>query len=364
MTKIQVMNARHEALPLIETALGMHLAPGGDQLSTYAAFVLRRLVGMLSPCTRRDLVARAKQALAAFVEQDSELLIRGALEDLIVGGDVLELPVLVGGKEGEALLRLLGAPPSFVVFEDFVRIIGIASDDARFLPEDICARVRARGGDRFIDDEDPASLAQLLTDLGLRRIDITRWLGEESNEAADDFLKRMVERLARMGREGGLAEPSWLWPSDGRWSTYRSRWKPVAPDINVGIVRAKQHYGNPRWYFAQKSGSTFRLLDLPIEGEVEVRGCDLAWAIQLALDYTRGHPARYHLREKDAHWAEIRLEFPLPLRYRRRLLHLGGHRSDSEQGFSFYVPTADVESAEAILSGAWMVSANNRNRYD
>jgi hypothetical protein len=129
-------------------------------------------------------------------------------------------------------------------------------------------------------------------------------------------------------------------------------------------VRARQHYGNPRWYFAQKFGSDFRLLDLPVEDEVEVRGCDLAWAIQLAIDYTRGHPARYHVHVQDAQWAEIRVEFPLPLRCRRRLLHLGGYRSDNEQGFSFYVPTTDLKSAEVILSGAWMVPVDNRSRYD
>jgi hypothetical protein len=360
MTKIHVMNTRHEALPLIEAALGMRPAPDGDHLATYIAFVLRRLVGMLGPCTRRDVVARAKRALVAYVEQDPELLIRGTLEDLIVGGDVLELPVLVGVQEDEASLRLLGAPPSFVVCEKIIRVIGIGSDDARFLPEDVFARVQARGGDRFIEDEDPASLIQLLTELGLRRIDMTRWLGKESNEAADVFIKRMTERLAQTGRVGGLAEPSWLWPSDGCCPTYRSRWKPDAPNVDVGIVRAKQHYGNPRWYFAQKSGNTLRLLDLPVDGETEVRGCDLAWAIQLAIDYTRGHPARYHVRARDAQWTEIRLEFPLPLHCRRRLLRLGGHRSDNEHGFSFYVPTADLESAMAILSGAWMVPADNR----
>jgi hypothetical protein len=360
MTQIQVLNNRYESLPYIEDALAMRLAPKGDRLATYAAFLLRRLVGMLGPCTRRDVVSRAKQALASYVNTDPETLIRGALEDLIVGGDVLELPVLMGDLEEEASLRLLGAPPSFVVCDQLIRVIGIAPDDARFLPEAIYARVQARGGDRFIADEDPATLSRLLTELGLRRIDTARWLGKESNEAADVFLKRMTERLIHTGRVGGLAEPSWLWPSNGSSLMYRSRWKIEAPSTDLVIARAKQHYGNPRWYFALKSASNLRLLDLPVEGEAENRGCDLAWSIQLALDYTRGHPARYHVRARDAQWAEICVDFPLPLRYRRRLLHLGGHRSDSEQGFCFYVPTADLESAEVILTGAWMVPADNR----
>ena len=309
MIKIQVMNARHNARPLIESSLGMRLAANSDQLATYIAFLLRRLVGMLSPCTRRDVIARARQALAAYVEQDSELLIRGTLEDLIVGGDVLELPVLVEGQEDHRSLRLLGAPPSFVVCEKFIRVIGIASDDARFLPDGVYNRMQARGGDRFIDDEDQVSLVQLLTDLGLRRIDMKRWLGKESSETAEVFLKRITERQAQMGRLGGLSEPSWLWPSDEKLPTYRSRWKPDAPDVDIGIVRAKQHYGNPRWYFAQKSGNALRLLDLPVEDEAEARGCDLAWAIQLAIDYTRGRPSRYRVCALDAQWTQILTEF-------------------------------------------------------
>ena len=360
MTDIQLVATRHEALPLIEGALGMRLAPDADRMATYTAFLLRRLVGVLSPCSRRDVVSGAKQALAEYADVDLDAFIRGTLEDLIVGGDVLELPVLVGEREGDFSLRLLGAPPSFVVCDQFVRIIGIAPDDSRFLPEDLYARMQARGGDRFIHDEGMAELEQLLTELGLRRIEIDRWLGKDNDEPADVFLKRMTERLSRLGRIGGLAEPSWLWPSEGRSISYRSRWQPISPDIGPVIVRAPQRYGNPRWYFADVSGHDLRLLDLPVDGEAATRGCDLAWTIQLALDHTRGHSARYHIHTQDEQWTQIGVDFPLPLSHRRRLLHLGGHRSGEEQGFRFNVPTVDLESAEAILTGAWMLPADNR----
>lgn len=359
MTDIQLVPARHQALPDIETALGMRLAPDADRLATYTAFLLRRLVGVLGPCNRRDVISRAKQAVAGYIDIDLDAFVRGTLEDLIVGGDVLELPVLVSEHEGESALRLLGAPPSFVVRDQRVRMIGIAPDDARFLPEDLYARMQARGGDRFIDDADMTELTRLLTELGLRRIDVARWLGKDSDETADVFLKRMTDRLTRLGRIGGLAEPSWLQPAQERSLSYHSRWQPIPPDAGRGIVRAPQRYGNPRWYFAEVCGHDLRLLDLPIDGEAATRGCDLAWTIQLALDHTRGHPARYHVHVQDAQWTRIRVEFPLPLGFRRRLLHLGGHRSIEDQGFRFYVPTADFESAEAILSGAWMVPADN-----
>ncbi len=359
MTRIQLVAARCDALPVIESALGMRLASDADRLATYTAFVLRRLVGVLGPCSRRDAVLRAKQALAEYADTDLDTTVREVLEDLIVGGDVLELPVLVGEHEGDSAIRLLGAPPSFVVCNHCVRLIGIAPDDARFLPEDLHTRMRARGGDRFIDDENTEELAQLLTELGLKRIDLDRWLGKEGDESADVFLKRMTERLTRLGRIGRLTEPSWLWPSDGSSVSYRSRWRPIPPKVGPGIVRAPQRYGNPRWYFAEIYGHELRLLDLPVEGEEATRGCDLAWAIQLALDYARGCPARYHVYARDSKWIQIRVEFPLPLGFRRRLLHLGGYRSSQDQGFCFYVPTSDLESAEAILSGAWMVPADN-----
>jgi len=359
MTDIQLMPTRHEALPSIELALGMRLAPDADRLTTYTAFLLRRLVGVLGPCNRRDVISRAKQAMVGYADVDLDALVRGTLEDLIVGGDVVELPTLVGEHAEESALRLLGAPPSFVVRDKRVRVIGIAPDDARFLPEDLYARMQARGGDRFIEDESTTDLTQLLTELGLRRIDVARWLGKDSDESSDVFLKRMTERLTRLGRIGSLAEPSWLWPAQGHSLSYRSRWQPVPPDAGRGIVRAPQRYGNPRWYFAEVCGRDLRLLDLPLDGEAATRGCDLAWTIQLALDHTSGHPAHYHVHVHDEQWTQIRVEFPLPLGFRRRLLHLGGHRFSEDQGFRFYVPTVDIESAEAILSGAWMVPADN-----
>lgn len=359
MTEIRLMATRHEALTTIEAALGIRLATEGDRLATYAAFLLRRLVGTLGPCSRRDVISRAKQALAGYADVDLDILIRLALEDLIIGGDVLELPVLVGDHEEESSVRLLGAPPSFLVCGQLVRIIGIAPDDARFLPEGLYGCMQARGGDRFIEGRDTARLAQLLTDLGLRRIDVARWLERQIDESPEIFLQRMMDRLSRLGRTGKLLEPSWLWPSDGRRSSYRSRWQTVPPDDGLGIVRAPQRYGSPRWYFAQVSDRDLRLLDLPVDGEVSTRGCDLAWTIQLALDHTQGHPARYHVDVRDAQWTQIRVEFPLPLGFRRRLLHLGGRRSNEDHGFRFYVPTADLESAELILCEAWMIPADS-----
>ncbi len=359
MTVISLMAARQETLPSIEAALGMRLAPDADRLVTYAAFLLRRFVGVLGPCSRRDVMSRAKQALAQYADIDLDALIKGTLEDLIVGGDVLELPVLMGTQVEESVLRLLGAPPSFVMCDQLVRIIGIAPDDARFLPEELYARMQARGGDRFIKDKDAAELMQLLMELGLRRIDVARWLGKDSDESAGVFLKRMTDRLARLGRIGGLTEPSWLWPAQGHSFPYRSRWRSAPPEAGRGIVRAPQRYGNPRWYFAEVIGCDLRLLDLPIEGEVATRACDLAWTIQLALDHMHGHPARYHACVDNTEWTKIRVEFPLPLSCRRRLLHLGGYRSSEDEGFHFCVPTTDLASAEAILSGAWMVPADN-----
>lgn len=359
MTNIRLMASRQEALPVIEAALGMSLARDGEHLVTYTAFLLRRLVGMLGPCRRRDVISRTKLALTDHADIDVDVMIKGALEDLIVGGDVLELPVLIGEQREDSCLRLLGAPPSFVVCGQRVRIVGIAPDDARFLPEELHRNIQSRGGDRFIEAEDTAELIQLLTGLGLRRIDLARWLGKERDVPAEAFVKNVTERMTRLGRVSNLADASWLWPSDERHRSYRSRWRPEPVLVGPAIVRAPQRYGNPRWYLAETRNDELRLLDLPFEGEVSMRGCDFAWTIQLALDHIQGFPSRYNVQVQDARWTRIRVEFPLPLGIRRRLLHLGGHRSGEEQGFYFYIPTADLESAEAILSGAWMVPGDN-----
>jgi hypothetical protein len=362
MNPIQLVSTRHAALPYIAEALSMRLATGAEWLSTYAAFILRRLIGTMAPCSRRDLRRQAKLALAGITEEALDDLINGALEDLIVGGDVLELPVLAEGHGAGTTLQILGARPSFVIQDPRIRILGIAPDDARFLPEDVQARVQARGGDRFIEAEDTTEVCALLMDLGLQQIEVARWLGADTDEPADTFLRRMADYLQRMGRNESLVEMQWLWPSDGQPASYRDRWHADHPlDAGMCIARAPQRYGNPRWYLVATGGAyDQRILELPLDGEAAVRACDLAWRIQLALDYTRGHPMRYHVTRIDADWAQIRIEFPLSLHDRRRMLHLGGRRISEDHGFRFTVPLADLPSAEAILTSAWMVPAKTR----
>lgn len=359
MSPIQLVPERRAALPCIEEVLGLRLAPGAEWLSTYAAFILRRLIGTLAPCSRRDLLRQAKVALAGLTEEALDDVVSGTLEDLIVGGDVLELPVLAGDRGAGTPLQLLGAPPGFVVQGQRIRILGIAPDDARFLPEDVQAIVLARGGDRFIDCEDAGEISTLLCDLKLRQIDVAQWLGADTDEPADTFLRRIAEYLERMGRSESLVEMQWLWPSDGLPARYRDRWHAEPPsDVAMCIARAPQRYGNPRWYLVANGGAHGQhILELPLDGEVATRACDLAWRIQLALDYTRGHPMRFHVTAADAEWAQIRLEFPLPLHDRRRLLHLGGRRTSEDHGFRLTVPLTDLSSAEAILTSAWMVPA-------
>ena len=358
--KVELLPSRLDSRSYLERALGLQLAPGADWTTTYAAFTLRRLVGVLAPCSRRELLAQARRALAGVIQDDLDDLITGALEDLLVGGDVLELPALIANHAKRAPVLLFGATPSFIVQEGSIRIIGIAIDDARFLPEGIHARVLARGGDRFIQEADVAPLASLLTDLGLRQIDAARWLGIGTDEPATAFLRRVRELVAARGRDEQLADVSWLWPSDGRYQGYRARWQSTPPEgVDLAVARAPQVYGNPRWYVIDPTRPTrYRLLDLPIEDEVTTRGCDTAWSVQLALDAERGSPMRYHVMDAQDGWIQLRLEFPLPLHHRRRLLRLGGRRTTEDHGFRFHVPAVDLPSAEAILNAAWMSRAS------
>lgn len=359
--KIELLASRGESRAHIEHAIGMTMASDAVRLPTYCAFILRRLVGVLEPCTRRELLSQARRALAGLAGDDLKALITGGLEDLLVGGDVVELPALVARRENDAPMLLFGAPPTFIAENHRVRILGVTADDARFLPEGIQARVLARGGDRYIEAEDVPALIHLLKDLGLRELDRSRWLGSGTDEPAMAFLRRVRERLTLGGRVDALTDMQWLWPSDGRAPNYRARWQSAPPpNVNLVVARAPQQYGNPRWYVVDPTIPGKPLVaDLPMEGELSVRGCDMAWSVQLALDAESENPARYHVLGTHNGWTSLRLEFPLPLHYRRRLLHLGGRRSTEDEGFRFHVPAADLATAEAILSAAWMSPATS-----
>lgn len=360
--KIELLASRVESQAYLERALGMKMASDAVWLPTYCAFILRRLVGVLEPCTRRELLSQARRALVGLAGDELDALITGGLEDLLVGGDVMELPALVARRDNDAPMLLFGAPPAFIAEDRRVRILGVAADDARFLPEGVQSRVIARGGDRFIEADDMPAMMNLLKDLGLRELDGARWLGRGTDEPAVAFLRRVRERLTLGGRAEALADMQWLWPSDGHAQNYRARWQSKPPpDVDLAIARAPQQHGNPRWYVVDPTNlEKPRIADLPMESEISVRGCDMAWSVQLALDAERGNPAHYHVLATQDGWTSLRLEFPLPLHHRRRLLHLGGRRTTEDQGFRFHVPSADLATAEAILSAAWMSPAKSK----
>jgi hypothetical protein len=351
---LELVNERGDALREIQRALEITLAPGAELLPTVAAALVRRLIGIGGPYSPRELRKKAKAALSGMVSSEElDAFVVCVIDELIVGGDLLELPALLTDGDENSCVMLFGAPPTFLRYGENIRIFGIAPDDARFLPDSVHAQLLSRGGGRFIQgcsDE----VVDLLHGQGLREIAISRWIGGGREESSSEFIQRIIDRLKSKGRTESLASTEWLSPRSHSGVSYRARWTSHPPEeAGHYIARAPQEFGAPRWYFiAWQPGQTPRILDLPVQGERDDRGCDLAWRLQLALDAARGKAARYR---STTHEEQVRLDvdFPIPLLQRRQLDYLGSTATGS--GFTLLVPRAEISNAETILESIWFI---------
>lgn len=172
----------------------VHVAPNEDRISTLAnafelrlvgesnhragvfAAVLRQLSGVLSPCPRRDLLSAAEDALAGCVEDGQDELLEEMLEDLIVGGDIVEQPALIEGR-GDNPVFIFPCQPGFLRMGSRLHIVGVAPDDASFLPRAVAERIWTEGGLRYVTgpDEDLEEISTLLGRIGLREISMDAW---------------------------------------------------------------------------------------------------------------------------------------------------------------------------------------------
>src|SRR5262249_33559274 len=114
------------------------------------------------------------------------------------------------------------------------------------------------------------------------------------------------------------------------------------------VARRPQEFGAPIWCFAAlESGAPVRVLDLPSE-KTRWRACDVAWHLQMAIDYHRGAPQRYRRRRTSE---GICLDFfsPLPEGLERRLMIFGRPVARENSLMSYRLSAAEVETEERFL---------------
>lgn len=325
-----------EASPLLDDAL--------------LAAALRRAASSLSPCSRATVlraVAETLQPLAA-ATADIEERLDAVLEDMVVVGDLLELPSVASGQGDAKDMWVFPAPPSFVMRPTGkAYVLGIAPDEASALPSALAERVIHDRVVRTIEPEPNEDLRGVLAEVGLHEITEAAWLKAPKSTSSAEYVRAMTGRLSGAGPSGDVADLKVLDPTTSVLF-YKGRWVVPGKRTGVFVARRPQAYRADLWGYAElRDGEVQRFVDLPLSGS-RWRGCDVAWLLQMAIDAERGTPQRYGVVRGDG-LARFDFYSPLPLWAQRRLQLVGRREAAERALMAFSVANEDAETEEGVL---------------
>lgn len=339
-----------EVLSECRGILGLSESPESGIDDRLLASLLRRSAGIHCPCSRTTLRASLVECLR-FLSQDEISLserIDDVIESLIVGGDLLELSDITTDDPAVKVTWVFAAPPSFIVRPSgSIFILGIVPDQDVFLPQSLSSRISYEGFTRVMVPEPNEDLDTELQEEGLQRLSEGAWLKSPKTEPAEDMLNRFERQLASQPPSGVVRDIQILDPQQPV-NYYRKRW--VVPKNHTGtfVARRPQEFGAPIWcYAALKEGEVVRLIDLPLRKTIW-RGCDMAWHLQMAIDYCRHNPQLYRRKHDDD---GVRLDFfsPLPEWSQRRLMIFGRSVLPLNSLISYWLTLAEAETEERFI---------------
>lgn len=325
----------------------------------FLAALVRRAAGILCPCSDRTIFRAVMEGLSRLAD-DAERLeacVESAVEKAMVAGDLLELTHATTGEPDAKGTWVFAAPPSFVALQSgSVFFMGIAPDDPNPLPPELSSRILYERHFRQIHSESGEDLPRTLRDLGVLELSEQSWLKLLREETANGFVERMERQLMAQPASGSV--PDLLILDSARDpSYYKGRWNGPRRETGCFVARRPQAYGAALWGYAHlKDGVLDKFLDFPLRRD-RWRGSDIAWQLQLAIDFCRGVPQKYRRRGTSG---GLCLDFysPLPLWAERRIAVVGHPAERLRCLFTYQLPEREVAAAEAFLQKhLWLAAA-------
>lgn len=314
------------------------------------AALLRRSAGIHCPCSHTTLRASLLESLTYLSEGKQTLSERidTIIEGLIVGGDLLELNDVATDDPEVKGTWVFAAPPSFVVRPSgSIFLLGIVPDQDTFLPHSLASRISYEGFTRTIVQEPDEDLVTELHEHGMQKLSESAWLKPPAAERPKAMLDKYKRKLGLQPPSSAVQDLQIL-DQTKLVTYYRGRWTTPRSQTGIFIIRRLQEFGAPLWCFAElAAGSVVRILDLPLR-KTRWRGCDVAWHLQMAIDFCSQTPQRY--RRQDV-GNGVRLDFfsPLPQWAQRRLMILGRPSRPEQSLMSYWLPSTEAESEERFL---------------
>jgi hypothetical protein len=282
------------------TRLALGLPAEAPELvgETVLAAALRRLAGILCPCSPATLASALVENFAYLVTDPTLLRERAeeVIERLTIQGDLLELSNVTTLEPGARNSWMFAASPAFVARpHGAVVLLGIAPDERSPLPSRLADRLQYEGCARLLTPDGDEDLPGVLRGLGLLELSEQAWLRPAKADDANKFREQMDRRLDGQSPSGDIPDLHILDP-ERPVRFYRGRWCPPGKRSGYFVGRRPQAYGAPIWgYVRLNAGEPVQFLDFPLKGD-RFRGCDAAWRLQLAIDRCRGVPQLYRRR--------------------------------------------------------------------
>ena len=356
MTAVQLPRVRAitpaEVHALSVRALG--LDPDALDLTSPEALaaLVRRAASVVAPCsprTLRETVLRALSGLAGSTRDEWNELrasVDETIEAVTIYGDLLELPAEDPNDSASARTLYL-APPTYVRLGEVLFLLGGALDGVDAIPSDLRPMVEYRSHTRRLSPDDPSEVAKRLHAIGWVELPRRHWLPPSTSETAEQILSRATATLSARPTAGDVPGLSVL-DTERPTTYYPGRWTEPAGKSGRFVARREQRYGADLWSYVDLSGGAVtHLVDLPISARADVRSCDAAWHLQMAIDQQAGRPQRFHRRPvAPAGSVIIDLFSPVPLWARRLWDVLGEEVPRSRSLFAYRFPAevfADVE---------------------
>lgn len=341
--------ASGEVLAGARRSLGLKAASPPQVDSEFLAAALRHTAGILCPCSGAALRAALIDSLQHLAATDNlAQQIEDVIEGLIVGGDLLELSQVTTSDIDAKGTWLFAAPPGYVVRPNgSIFLTGIVADRDTYLPQELMDRIKHDGFTRAIMPAADEQLAEQLPELGLQALNTEHWLKPPKPETAADLLKRHASKLDELGRSGDISQLQVIDPATPV-SYYRDRW--ILPKKQTGLFvgRRPQEFGSPIWCLVRlQDGQAQQLLDFPLN-KSKLRGCDVAWHLQMAMDRENGTPQQYRVRITEEH-AFLDFFSPLPLWAERRFMLLGRHADATGCLLSYRLPLKELVAEEKFV---------------
>lgn len=291
-------------LDATSAALGFASAPELDWL---IAASFRRAASLMCPSAPAELVRAVRDVLEPLVPLELESL-ASALDSLVAAGDLVETTEERSGKRHRVIY--LGHPRFVRRPSGGLVLFGTRPDNVPIVGDTLEDRVVEVGYLRRLDEPDDEVFASLDA-YGLHEISESDWRAQPepapASEVIDSYLGDLQQRPLSTAPEAlRLLDP------EAAPHYYRGRWRPAAAsDQGTFVARRRQRYGSDLWCLVDlQHDGRCRLLDLPRDSTGLLRGCDEAWRLQAAIDFTRGRPLE--LRVRGTGQGGVRLGLPIP----------------------------------------------------